>query len=200
MGMWSNSTAIGLRHNSNGNGFTEVPDGTYLCQVINLELGESKKGMPMLKTRFKILTGDYAGQNMFVNNVVLRSLNGSTDDDFLIDMAISYLEGFHIIDDIRYENLASIDAAADYIANEVCKPTVAFQVKKENVKGYSRYSIEQGPLTYQDASGFEQPQPQYPEYPQTVAIPEPGAPLAPQPTPEQDAAQKAAETQDDIPF
>ena len=194
MGMWSNSTAIGLRHdsNGNGNGFAEVPDGTYLCQVINLELGESKKGMPMLKTRFKILTGDYAGQNMFANNVVLRSLNGSTDDDFLIDRAISYLEGFHIIDDIRYENLASIDAATDYIANEVCKPTVAFEVKKETVKGFGNYHIEQGPLTYQDASGFEQPQPQYPEYPQTVAIPEPGAPM-PQPQPQE-------QEKDDIPF
>ena len=39
----------------NNKEFEEVPDGTYICKLEVLELGESKNGKPMIKGRFKIL-------------------------------------------------------------------------------------------------------------------------------------------------
>lgn len=47
--------------------FPEIPDGKYEVSVNNMELGESKKGDPMLKIRFEILDGDFKGQKIFYN-------------------------------------------------------------------------------------------------------------------------------------
>lgn len=55
----------------NGGGdFPEIPDGKYEVKVKNMELGQSKKGDPMIKIQFQILDGEYKGQLIFYNGVM----------------------------------------------------------------------------------------------------------------------------------
>lgn len=53
-----------------GGNFKEVPHGEYEVEVNKLELGESKKGDPMVILWFKILEGDYKGSMIFMYQVV----------------------------------------------------------------------------------------------------------------------------------
>ena len=50
--------------------FKEIPEGEYEVEVAAMELGQSKKGDPMLKIQFKILEGEFEGQRIFYNGVM----------------------------------------------------------------------------------------------------------------------------------
>jgi hypothetical protein len=50
--------------------FATVTAGKYEVKVILMELGESKKGSPMLTIRFKILNGEFEGSLIFYNQVL----------------------------------------------------------------------------------------------------------------------------------
>lgn len=75
------------------NQFVEVPDGDYVCTLESLELGESKKGQPMIKGMFRIKEGTYKKQCLFLMQVFtpgfpqykglefLKSLNVFEDAD-----------------------------------------------------------------------------------------------------------------------
>ena len=75
------------------NQFVEVPDDDYVCTLESLELGESKKGQPMIKGTFRIKEGQFKKSCLFVNQVFtmgfpqfkglefLKSLNVFEDDD-----------------------------------------------------------------------------------------------------------------------
>ena len=49
--------------------FVDVPVGVYEVCLMSLELKESKKGMPMVSARMKIVSGEYEGQSVFMNQV-----------------------------------------------------------------------------------------------------------------------------------
>lgn len=203
MGIWANNTTDYSGFGATAERtFKDVPDGTYLCTVLSLELGESKRGMPMIKTTFQILEGEYANHRMWANKVVLRSLDKSTDDSFLIHMCNDYLESFRVIDAVKLDNLAQYEATVDYIAGQICSPIVAYQVEKVTRKDFADYHIIQGPIQLDtlEPVAEQAPAPAYPDMsqpvpavppvpPQSMAIPEPGAPLP-----------NAPETGDDIPF
>lgn len=89
----------GLKHDiedakENGGDFKEVPHGTYEVSINKLELTKSKKGDPMVSVWFKILTGEYKGSLIFMNQVItqgfqvhicnefLRSLDSGVDVEF----------------------------------------------------------------------------------------------------------------------
>ena len=200
MGIWANNTTDYSNIGASGERtFEDVPDGTYLCNVLSMELGQSNRtGMPMVKTQFKIIDGEYANRRMFSNRLVLRSLDKSTDDSFLIHLCNEFLESFHVVDAVKLENLAQYEATVDYIAGSICTPVVAYQVEKVTRKGFTDYHIIQGPIQLDQLTPVEapaypdmsQPVPAVPPVPpQSMAIPEPGAPLP-----------NAPETGDDIPF
>lgn len=50
--------------------FPEIPDAKYEVKVKNMELGQSKKGDPMLKIQFEILEGEFKGNLIFYNGVM----------------------------------------------------------------------------------------------------------------------------------
>lgn len=74
--------------------FKEVPLGSYEVKITKLELAESKKGDPMVKVWFKIVSGEYKGSTLFLNQVIthgfqihivdnlLRSLESGLEIDF----------------------------------------------------------------------------------------------------------------------
>lgn len=63
--------------------FDEVPLGTYEVAITKLELSESKKGDPMVKVWFKIVSGDYKGRLIFMNQVITRGFQIHIVDEFL---------------------------------------------------------------------------------------------------------------------
>ena len=65
------------------NEYTEVPDGTYICNLENLELAESKSGKPMIKGMFRIIEGQHKKQCLFVNQVFTRGFPQHKGLEFL---------------------------------------------------------------------------------------------------------------------
>lgn len=161
--------------NNNG-GFTEVPDGQYMCTVEELELTRSKKGFPMIKGRFRIKEGEFGGKLMFVNKVLLRSYDGSTNDNFLVHNCNAFLESFHVVSDVKLTTLSAYAATVEYISQTVTSGNSYYVVNKTTKKGFSDYTIAEGPLTYEPTNTY----PEYQTPAQPVAVPEIGAPLPPQ--------------------
>lgn len=59
-----------VEKNGGSGNFPEITDGQYEVTVDKMELGQSKKGDPMLKIQFKILDGEFEGQRIFYNGVM----------------------------------------------------------------------------------------------------------------------------------
>ena len=90
----------------NGGGeFTELPDGNYLCKIEKLELGESKKGQPMIKGMFRIIGGSHKKQCLFYNQVFCRNASGNA---FSIKKGLDFLRSLQIFDD------SEVDFDGDY--------------------------------------------------------------------------------------
>lgn len=68
---------------SANNDFKEVPHGTYEVAIAKLELGESKKGDPMVKVWFKIISGEYKGSLIFMNQVITKGFQIHIVDELL---------------------------------------------------------------------------------------------------------------------
>lgn len=69
--------------NSANNDFKEVPHGNYEVAIAKLELNESKKGDPMVKAWFKIVSGEYKGSLIFMNQVITRGFQIHIVDELL---------------------------------------------------------------------------------------------------------------------
>ena len=57
----------------NGGDYKNVPQGEYEVTVNKMELGESKKGDPMVSIWFKILEGEFKGSIIFYNQVITQA-------------------------------------------------------------------------------------------------------------------------------
>lgn len=75
---------------ANGTGdFPTIPAGTYEVKLVSLEIkGTKKDNRPMLAASFKILTGEYKNQRLFMNRVLM----GTKDDGRMIKSAVGWLE------------------------------------------------------------------------------------------------------------
>lgn len=57
---------------SEGGEYREVPKGQYEVSVQRMELKESKRGDPMVSIWFNVLTGEYRGSKIFLNQVITQ--------------------------------------------------------------------------------------------------------------------------------
>lgn len=125
--------------NSNTGDFAELPDGTYVCKLEKLELGESSKHKPMIKAMFRIIEGQHKKQCLFVNQVFARSDNGS---GFPIHKGLEFLRSLQIFDD------SEVDFDGDYarfndllldMAEEA--ETLSYEVRKSKQGEYTRLDV-----------------------------------------------------------
>ena len=74
---------------ANGTGeFPTVPAGKYEVALVSLEIkGTKKDNRPMLAASFKILSGEYKNQRLFMNRVIY----GTKDDGRMIKSAVGWL-------------------------------------------------------------------------------------------------------------
>lgn len=82
-------------NNQNTGDYDEVPVGTYECKIEKMELKETKKGDPMVSAWFKILSGDYKNQMMFMNQVITQG--------FQISIVKKFLKSLEAVDADRIE-------------------------------------------------------------------------------------------------
>ena len=73
----------------NGTGdFPTIPAGKYEVALVSLEIkGTKKDNRPMLAASFKILSGEYKNQRLFMNRVIY----GTKDDGRMIKSAVGWL-------------------------------------------------------------------------------------------------------------
>lgn len=118
--------------------FVEVPKGDYEVKVTKIELGETGEksktpGMPMAKVWFEIIAGEYAGQKIFMNQMLTTAFGIHKTTEFLNSLetgiAVQF-ENFVQYADVMAQVFREIDGVGEYALNY-----------GENNKGYSTYTI-----------------------------------------------------------
>ena len=120
--------------------FKDVPKGDYEVKVVKIELGETGEksktpGMPMAKVWFEVLTGEYKGQKIFMNQMLTSAFGFHKMNEFLESLETGIpvvFENFQQYADLFQMILDAVDGKAEYQLNY-----------GENAKGYSTYTIVQ---------------------------------------------------------
>ena len=87
---------------ANGTGdFPTVPAGKYEVALVSLEIkGTKKDNRPMLAASFKILSGDYKNQRLFMNRVIY----GTKNDANMIKSAVGWLNSLDSGVDVGFKD------------------------------------------------------------------------------------------------
>lgn len=112
------------KQNSKGD-FKEVPHGQYEVSIEKMELKATKKGDPMVSVWMKIVSGDFKGSMIFMNQVItqgfqihivnefLRSLIQDCTDAPVVEFK-SYTQYNNLLMDIHELIADSFEYAVDY--------------------------------------------------------------------------------------
>lgn len=102
--------------------FPTIPAGKYEVALVSLEIkGTKKDNRPMLAASFKILSGEYKNQRIFMNRV----LYGTKNDGNMIKSAVGWLntlesgvavsfEGYKLFNQLVMDVAEAIDGALEY--------------------------------------------------------------------------------------
>lgn len=117
---------------SANNDFKEVPHGNYEVAVTKLELGESKKGDPMVKVWFKIVSGEYKNSLIFLNQVITQG--------FQIHIVDELLRSFETDIDIHFDSYSQY---AELLADvyEAIDGSFEYGLKYGEKKGFNTFEI-----------------------------------------------------------
>lgn len=120
--------------------FPEIPNGKYEVSIEKMELRPTKKtGAPMLSVNFKILNGDYKGQHVFMNQVVIM---GDENDKYRLHTANTFLRSLGTEIDIQFEGVSAYEALIEQVYGAVHMNAFEFLLEiGENKSGYKTYKI-----------------------------------------------------------
>lgn len=112
--------------------YKEVPHGNYEVSVNKLELGESKKGDPMVKVWFKIVSGEYKGSLIFMNQVITQG--------FQIHIVDELLRSFETDINVHFESYSQY---AELLADvyETIDGNLEYGLKYGEKKGFNTFKI-----------------------------------------------------------
>lgn len=135
---WNNEfggkAALDALEKAKSNERTEVPDGVYTCKLDSMELGESKKGAPMLKAQFRIKEGKFANQCLFLNQVMTPGFPTHKALEFLRNMAVWEADEIDFDGDFRSFNDLVLDFAED-------ADGMTFEIEKSTDGDYTRLDV-----------------------------------------------------------
>lgn len=117
--------------------FVEVPHGDYEVKVSKIELTESKKGLPMAKVWFDILTGDFKGQKIFCNQMLHTAFGIHKMNELLNNLETGIpvsFENYEQYSQLFGEIFAAIDGVGEF--------QLAYTVNPKN-ENFSEYTIVQ---------------------------------------------------------
>lgn len=117
----------------NGQSFKDVPHGDYEVSVDKMELTESKNHDPMVTIWFKVLTGEYKGSRIFMNQVITQGFQihivneilRAMDTDLNIEF-VTYKQYGNLLMDVMEAIDGNLEFALSY---------------KEGKNGFSKYEI-----------------------------------------------------------
>lgn len=116
----------------NGGDFKDVPLGDYEVSINKLELKESKKGDPMVAVWFKILTGEYKGSLIFMNQVITQG--------FQIHIVNEFLRSLDSGIDIEFESYSQYAELLMDVHEEI-DGTLEYALKYDEKKGFNTFKI-----------------------------------------------------------
>lgn len=122
---------LDAEENGGGN-FKEVPHGNYEVAITKLELGESKKGDPMVTVWFKILDGEFKNSLIFMNQVVTQGFQIHIVDDFLRSLETDV--------EIEFESYAQFGELLMDVF-EAVEGKLEFGLKYGERKGFNTFEI-----------------------------------------------------------
>ena len=118
----------------NGGDFPEVPLGKYEVKLDTLELVESKKGDPMVKCWFRILSGEFKNSLIFYYQLVT--------DGFRIHLMNEFLRDLETNVDVEFKSYKQYHQMLMDIAEEM--DGLGFVLEYgENKKGFNTYKVEE---------------------------------------------------------
>lgn len=128
----------------NGGGdFPEIPEGEYEVAVINMELGQSKKGDPMLKIQFQIVDGEFDKNLIFYNGVMQpqndKAFGFQTHRNNEMLRSLWDCEA----DDVKFTGFADYANLVDEIFSDIEDSFEYVLEKKVDKKGYDQYKIKE---------------------------------------------------------
>lgn len=122
--------------NAASNEFSELPNGTYVCKLEKLELGETRDGRPMVKGMFRIKEGDHRKQCIFYNQVFTRGFPQHRALEFLREMNVFDTSEIDFDGDFETFNDLLLD-----MAEEAEGAGLTFRIEKSMDGDYQRLKV-----------------------------------------------------------
>lgn len=129
--------------------YPQVPIGIYHVSIKSLQLKASKAGNPMLSVQFVIESGEYKGNFLFMNSILMR--DGTSKDLPFVARCNNFLRSLQMIDNCRIQldhetGVQGYEAMVNDIARRILeqKPTFALDYNEEHGKdgkSYQRFTI-----------------------------------------------------------
>lgn len=113
--------------------YREVPKGNYEVKIEKMELKESKKGDPMLSVWFKILSGEYEGSMLFMNQVVT---NG-----FQIHICNTFLRSLETGLEIQFDDFEQYSNLIFDVHEKVDVEKLEFALEYGEKNGFNTFKI-----------------------------------------------------------
>lgn len=117
--------------------YKEVPYGDYEVAVDKMELKSSKKGDPMVSIWFKIVSGEFKGSMIFMNQVVTQGFQIHIVDDILRKLT-SEMSNAPVIEFVAYKQYANLIMDIFEDINENYEFALSYE---KNNKGYNTFDI-----------------------------------------------------------
>lgn len=112
--------------------FDEVEEGIYEVKVTKLELGQSKKGDPMVTAWFEILNGKNQGRLIFMNQLVREG--------FQIHVVNEFLRSLETDETVEFKGYANYNILLLNIYEKIVNEEYALEYGK-NKKGFKTFKI-----------------------------------------------------------
>ena len=122
--------------------YPELPDGTYICKLEKLELGESKAHKPMVKAMFRITEGEHKKQCIFYNGVMVA--NDPQWNGLMKHRVLEFLRSLNVLDESEIDfdgNYAHFNDLLLDIAEGAEEDHLKFEVFTEKEGQYNTVTV-----------------------------------------------------------
>lgn len=120
--------------NGGSGDYPEVPVGQYEIKIDKMELKESSKGDPMFSAQFRILSGDYENQCLFMNQVITQG--------FQIGIVNKFLRSLDVTDDVEFKDYEQYNNLVMDIMEEVDGKLEFLLDYRKSKKDFPIYTIK----------------------------------------------------------
>lgn len=124
------------------NEYAELPEGTYVCKLEKLELGESKSKKPMVKAMFRIVQGQHKKQCIFYNGVM--AANDPQWNGLMKHRVLEFLRSLQVLDDADIDfdgNYAHFNDMLLDIAEIAEEERIEFEIETEKDGDFTKITV-----------------------------------------------------------